>query len=240
MSRPAESLAGVRILLVEDSRETRELIARALGEEGCLVTAVGSASAATASLEEGEFHAVILDLGLPDGNGLSLCQEWRRSGKRAPVLILTARADVASRVAGLDAGADDYLYKPFALAELRARLRALLRRARGTGRAHLYRHGEVSVDFSRRLVVRGRTEIPITRREIEVFERLARAEGRAVSRDDLLEEIWGEATEHTASSLEVIIGRLRRKLDASGSERLIRTIRGHGYALEKTEHEGRE
>ena len=240
MSRPAESLAGVRILLVEDSRETRELVARALGEEGCLVTAVGSAVAATASLEEGEFHAVILDLGLPDGNGLWLCQEWRRCGKRAPVLILTARADVASRVAGLDAGADDYLYKPFALAELRARLRALLRRARGTGRDHLYRHGEVSVDFSRRLVVRGRTEIPITRREIEVFERLARAEGRAVSRDDLLEEIWGEATEHTASSLEVIIGRLRRKHDASGSERLIRTIRGHGYALEKTEYEGRE
>jgi len=225
----------IRILLVEDSRETREMIDRALGEDGYLVSGVGSGRSATAALDGTEFGAVILDLGLPDGSGIALCRDWRRSGLRVPILILTARADVASRIAGLDAGADDYLSKPFALAELRARLRALLRRAPAREGERLYRSGDLAVDFSRRQVIRGAGEIPITRREMEVLERLARAEGHAVSREDLLEEIWGEASEQTAASLEVMIGRLRRKLDAPGSERLIRTIRGHGYALQRAD-----
>ena len=232
---PPESLAGVRILLVEDARETREMIAVALGDQGCHVSAVGTCSAADAALKGNGFSAVILDLGLPDGSGIELCRSWRRAGLTVPVLILTARADVASRVAGLDAGADDYLPKPFALAELRARLRALLRRSPGAEAERCYRHGDLSVDFSRRLVVKAGAEIPITRREIEVLARLARASGHAVSRDDILEEIWGEATEQAAASLEVIIARLRRKLDAPGGDRLIRTIRGHGYALERAE-----
>jgi DNA-binding response OmpR family regulator len=231
----SESLAGVRILLVEDARETREMIARALGAEGASVTAVANGAAADAALRGGSFGAVILDLGLPDGSGIDLCRSWRRSGMSTPVLILTARVEVASRVAGLDAGADDYLSKPFALAELRARLRALLRRAPGAGGDRTWRHGDLSVDFSRRLVTKGGAEIPITRRELEVIARLARAGGHAVARDDILEEIWGEATESAAASLEVIIARLRRKLDAPGSDRLIRTIRGHGYALERSD-----
>jgi len=230
-----DTLSGVRILLVEDARETREMIARALGAQGYLVTAVATCSAADAALKGNEFRAVILDLGLPDGSGIELCRSWRRSGMTAPVLILTARVDVASRVAGLDAGADDYLPKPFAVAELRARLRALLRRAPGAEKDRTYRHGDLSVDFSRRLVLKGGAEIPITRRELEVLTRLARALGHAVSRDDILEEIWGEATEQAAASLEVIIARLRRKLDAPGGDQLIRTIRGHGYALERAD-----
>jgi two-component system, OmpR family, response regulator len=232
---PPESLAGARILLVEDSRETREMIARALGDEGCRVTAAGTCAAAEAALKGDGYRAVVLDLGLPDGSGVDLCRRLRRSGFAAPILILTARADVASRVAGLDAGADDYLAKPFALAELRARLRALLRRAPGTAESLRYERGDLSVDFSRRLVLRGGIEVPITRRELEVLARLARASGHAVSRDDILEEIWGESTESGAASLEVIVGRLRRKLDAPGSDRLIRTIRGHGYALVRSD-----
>ena len=235
-----EVLSGVRILLVEDARETRGLIAKALSEDGCLVTAVGSGEAASAALRETEFQLVILDLGLPDGDGITRCRRWREGGLRLPILILTARAEVASRVAGLDAGADDYLYKPFALAELRARLRALLRRGAGAEEEPIYRHGTLRVDFARRLVHRGSVEVPITRREMEVLDRLARAGGRAVSREDLLDEIWGLASEHAAQSLEVIIGRLRRKLDAPGSEQLIRTIRGHGYALARSEPEGRK
>lgn len=225
----------MRILLVEDARETREMIAKALGEQGCHVTSAGTCSAADAALKGNGFRAVILDLGLPDGSGIELCRDWRRAGFAVPVLILTARADVASRVAGLDAGADDYLSKPFALAELRARLRAILRRAPGSAEERCYRRGDLSVDFSRRRVLKGEAEIPITRREIEVLARLARGGGHAVSRDDILEEIWGEATEQAAASLEVIIGRLRRKLDAPGSDRLIRTIRGHGYALDRAD-----
>ncbi|MBI3450900.1 MAG: response regulator transcription factor [Acidobacteria bacterium] len=224
---------GIRVLLVEDARATREMIARALEEAGCAVHAVSTCAAASAALEALAFRAVVLDLGLPDGNGVDLCRRWRRDGKAVPILILTARADVASRVAGLDAGADDYLTKPFALAELRARLRALLRRTPGEVRDRTYRRGDVLIDFSRRLVLRGGAEIPITRRELEVLARLARASGHAVSRDALLDEIWGEVTEKAAASLEVIVARLRRKLDAPGSEKLVRTIRGHGYALER-------
>jgi len=237
---PPEELEGIKVLLVEDSRETREMIARALGDEGIAVTAVSTCAAAGAALRENGFRAVVLDLGLPDGSGIDLCREWRLAGIAVPVLILTARADVASRVAGLDAGADDYLSKPFALAELRARLRAILRRAPGGPRERLYRHGDLCVDFPRRLVTKGGNEIPVTRREMEVLARLARGSGHAVSRDDILDEIWGEVTDQAAASLEVIVGRLRRKLDAPGSDRLIRTIRGHGYALQRSEKEEKE
>jgi DNA-binding response OmpR family regulator len=145
--------------------------------------------------------------------------------------MLTARTDVSSRVRGLDAGADDYLGKPFALSELRARLRALLRRGSDPQRPRLLTCGDVTVDFGRRQAWRGDAEIPLTRRELDVLERLAWARGHAVSRDDLLGEIWGESTPEAAASLDVIIARLRRKLETGGRESLIRTVRGFGYAL---------
>jgi len=162
---------------------------------------------------------------------VELCRAWRRSGLRIPILMLTARTDVAARVAGLEAGADDYLGKPFALAELRARLTALLRRGGRPLRGELFRRGPVTVDFGRRQAWVGGQEVAITRRELEVLERLAEAGGHAVSRDDLLQDVWGEATRETAASLEVMVARLRRKLERPGGSAIVRTVRGYGYAV---------
>jgi DNA-binding response OmpR family regulator len=218
-------------VIVEDDREMRELLREALGNHGYAVTAVGRGSAASEVVLAGGVDAVVLDVWLPDVNGVDLCQAWRRAGVRTPVLMLTARTDVASRVAGLDAGADDYLGKPFALAELRARLGALLRRGDRMLRGEVLRRGAVTVDFAKRQAWVGQREVAITRREIEVLERLAEASGDAVSRDELLQDVWGEATREAAASLEVIVARLRRKLDRPGGSGLVRTVRGYGYAL---------
>ena len=229
--RRAEETSGP-ILLVEDDVATRKLVASTLAEEGLTVEVHGCGDGATRALLPGRFAGVVLDVSLPDVSGIDLCREWRRRGVRVPILMLTARTDVGSRVAGLDAGADDYLGKPFALAELKARLRAVLRRrAIRPEQDWVLRRGDVMVDFGRRQARVGGNEVPITRREIEVLARLASSRGRAVARDDLLEEVWGEATEETAASLEVIVSRLRRKLEQGGREALIRTIRGYGYAL---------
>jgi len=226
----AEETSGP-ILLVEDDVATRKLVASTLAEEGLTVEVHGFGDAGTRPVLAGGFAAAVLDVWLPDASGIDLCREWRRTSIRIPILMLTARTDVASRIAGLDAGADDYLGKPFALAELKARLRAVLRRAIRPEQDWVLRRRDVVVDFQRRQARVGGNEVPITRREIEVLARLASSRGRAVARDDLLEEIWGEATEETAASLEVIVSRLRRKLEPGGREALIRTIRGHGYAL---------
>lgn len=227
----------LRILFVEDDRETRQLVAAALREQGYEVTAVDRGAAATSEVRSQRFSAVLLDVRLPDSDGIALCREWRSAGFDVPILILTARTDVSSRVAGLDAGADDYLGKPFAVAELKARLRSVLRRGTTPARARVFRFGELSMSFSRRQVRRGETEVPLTRRELELLERLVQARGHAVSREDLMEDVWGDATPEAAASLEVIIGRLRRKLDAAGSERLIRTFRGYGYSFVAAEEE---
>jgi two-component system, OmpR family, response regulator len=220
-----------RILVVEDDAETRELVARALTEDGYSVVTADRGALGTRTLEAGQVAVVVLDVWLPDGTGFDLCREWRAQGFLTPVLMLTARTDVSSRVQGLDAGADDYLGKPFALSELRARLRALLRRATDPLQERVLRRGGLSVDFGRRQAWLEGHEVPLTRREVEVLERLAWAQGHAVSRDDLLEEIWGEASPEAGASLEVIVARLRRKLDQGQREGLIRTVRGHGYAL---------
>jgi two-component system OmpR family response regulator len=219
------------IVIVEDDREMRELIRDALGTHGYLVTGVGRGSTASEAVLPGTADAVVLDVWLPDADGVDLCQAWRRAGVRTPILMLTARTDVASRVAGLDAGADDYLGKPFALAELRARLGALLRRGGRQLRDEVLRRGAVTVDFGRRQAWVDSQEVAITRRELEVLERLAEATGLAVSRDELLQDVWGEATREAAASLEVIVARLRRKLDRPGVTSIVRTVRGYGYAL---------
>jgi len=231
LRRRYASAMGARILLVEDDRETRRLVESLLSDDGYAVDAVGRRATATAAARTATYDAVVLDLGLPDGDGIELCREWRRAGVTTPILVVTARADVASRVRGLDAGADDYVGKPFAVAELRARLRAVLRRGPSRSREQVFRRDGLTVDFSRRRASLGGCEVPLTRRELEVFARLVRAGGRAVARDDLLEEIWGEATPEAGASLEVIVGRLRRKLGPNGGETLIRTFRGHGYGL---------
>ena len=222
---------GQRIVLVEDDAETREMVTHALAEDGYQVIGADRGDAGTRALKTAEIAAVILDVWLPDGSGFDLCRSWRAAGVRVPILMLTARTDVSSRVKGLDAGADDYLGKPFALSELRARLRALLRRGADPERPRVLRRGGVTVDFGRRQAFVEKAEVPLTRRELDVLERLAWARGHAVSRDDLLEEIWGESTPEAAASLEVIVARVRRKLERGDKESLIRTVRGFGYAL---------
>jgi DNA-binding response OmpR family regulator len=207
------------------------VIAAALRGDGFEVGVEGRAQEARRALRTHEVALVILDVWLPDANGIDLCREWRASGVRTPILMLTARTDVASRVAGLDAGADDYLGKPFALAELRARLRALLRRGPQTAAERVLRRPNLTVDFQRRQAWVAGAEVPLTRRELDLLERLARGRGHAVARDDLLGDVWGEATEEAAASLEVILARLRRKLERGAKGSLIRTLRGYGYAL---------
>jgi DNA-binding response OmpR family regulator len=219
------------VLVVEDDAETRRVVEEALQADGHRVTAVGRGDAATRAVRAGGIAAVVLDVWLPDGNGIDLCREWRSAGLRVPILMLTARTDVSSRVKGLDAGADDYLGKPFALSELRARLRALLRRGTPAGGEQVLERGGLRVDFARRQARAGAVEIPLTRRELDVLERLFWAGGRAVQRDDLLDELWGRATPEAAASLEVIVARLRRKLEEPAGGPLIRTLRGYGYAL---------
>jgi DNA-binding response OmpR family regulator len=226
-----------RILLIEDDRETREVVARALEEDGFEVDAQARARGGERALRGAPVAAIILDVWLPDGNGIEVCRVWRKAGVRVPILMLTARTDVSSRVAGLDAGADDYLGKPFALAELRARLRALLRRGAQPAAERILRRADVVVNFERRQAWVGSAEVPLTRRELDVLARLALGGGHVVARDDLLEEVWGEATAETAASLEVIVARLRRKLEHDGKGTLIRTVRGVGYALASPEGE---
>jgi DNA-binding response OmpR family regulator len=226
-----ENAERLKVLVVEDDRETREFIGRALAEDGLDVDACGRIGEMRAPGRLEAAAAVVLDVALPDGNGIDVCRAWRAAGVRTPILMLTAHADVASRVAGLDAGADDYLGKPFALAELRARVRALLRRGPRAPSERVLRQGAVHVDFQRRRAWVAETEVPLTKREFDLLERLAQGQGHAVSRNDLLQDVWGEASAEAAASLEVILARLRRKLAGSSKAGLIRTVRGYGYAL---------
>jgi len=216
----------MRVLLVDDHAELLDLVARALTRDGHVVLTAASSSAAEAQLIEHSIDLLVLDLGLPDGSGQTLCRKLRRDGFAAPILVLTAQSAVSSRVESLDAGADDYLSKPFALAELRARVRALGRRTKSV-RAYIYDRGGISLDFSaRRAVIAGR-EAPITAREWSILELLAAAGGRVISRGELLDSVWGEVSDANSASLDVLIGRIRRKLSSD----LVRTVRGEGYAL---------
>jgi len=218
--------------VVEDDAATRDLLADALRSEGFAVLKAARGASVIDILREQPCAALILDVGLPDGSGIDWCREWRRRGVTLPVLMVTARADLDSRVCGLDAGADDYLGKPFALSELKARVRALLRRAGGGAPGRVFSRGALRVDFARRRATKAGREVPLTRREFEVLERLTDARGRVVAKNDLLDELWGDATPQSAASLEVIVGRLRRKLHAEVHDGLIRTVRGLGYAIE--------
>jgi len=221
-----------RVVVVEDDAETRDFVARALREEGLDVQAAGRAEAARKLLREGDVDLVVLDVGLPGVSGFELCAEIRREGSDVPVLMLTARSDVASRVEGLETGADDYLGKPFALAELRARVRALLRRARTGTPEPVLEHAGVRVDLRRRRAYLGAEELPLTRRELDLLARLVRAGGVVVAREALLEDVWGHDTPEASASLEVIVSRLRRKLQKGGGASLLRNVRGVGYALD--------
>lgn len=216
----------MRVLIVDDDPELAELVSTALVREGYFTATANSLAKARAE-PLADWDIVILDLGLPDGSGISLCRELRESGQELPVLLLTAQSAVEHRVAGLNSGADDYLVKPFALAELRARVRALGRRRKNPPTV-FHRKGNVELDLAARIARQGKQIVPMTPRQWSILECLAVARGRVVSRDRLLEEVWGNPTDGAAASLEVLIGRIRGKL---GRE-IIRTVRMEGYALD--------
>ncbi len=226
---PGAPWVGMRILVVEDHRATRTMVESALHEAGHTVDAVEYVAQAEGLLREREYDVAVLDWMLPDGSGVDLCRQMRTERRSLPVLMLTARGEVADRVTGLEAGADDYLRKPFAVTELMARLRALTRRGPRLAES-VVRHGDLEIQLdAQRVLVRGH-EVPVTLREFQILELLLRRNGRVVSRSDILVSVWGEESPGAAASLEVLVSRLRRKLAFDETEPL-KTHRGLGYSL---------
>jgi two-component system response regulator QseB len=215
----------MRLLLVEDDAMIGESIRKGLRQEGCVVDWVRDGAAAEAALLAEIYSVVLLDLGLPRKDGLEVLEGLRRRKNRVPVLILTARDGVADRVQGLDRGADDYLVKPFSLAELAARVRALLRRQ--SGRAEpVVAHGALRLDPSARKVTHGGKEVALSAREFALLEALLDRPQVALSRAQLEERLYGWGEEVASNAIEVHVHNLRRKL----GEGIIRTVRGVGYA----------
>lgn len=223
----------MRILLVEDDARVAETIRSALRERGCTVAVAPTLAAAREIYAPETFAVAVVDIGLPDGSGLGWCREMRRAGADIPILLLTARSGVPERVEGLDAGADDYLGKPFAIDELLARLRALGRRGpRWT--TSIRQFGRVVVDGDRRKVTVDGDALPLTAREFDIVALLADRAGRIVARGDVLAAVWGDSQETASASLDVLVARIRRKLAEKGVRDALRTIRqvGHTWDLE--------
>jgi two-component system OmpR family response regulator len=221
----------MRLLVVEDDRKLVRALARGLEPEGYAVDTAYTGEEALALADARNYDVVVLDVMLPGVDGFAVCEELRRRPRWVPVLMLTARADVADRIRGLDAGADDYLVKPFDFGELLARLRALGRRSPPEPPAVL-EIGELRFDPATRVVSRAGMEVELTAREFEVLELLARYGGQVVSRRQLLEEIWHDDYDGSPNIVDVYVGYLRKKLEDPSGPRLIRTVRGVGFRLE--------
>ena len=220
----------MRLLLVEDDARLADMLARSLREHGYAVDTAEDGERAYYQARVNEYDGIVLDIGLPKRDGLEVSQALRRDGKRVPILMLTARDAVRDRVAGLDAGADDYLTKPFALEELHARLRALLRRLPEVLPPTLH-VSDLTVDTRSQTVRRGDHVVPVTVKEYALLEYLARNAGRVVGRAELCEHVWDENHDPFSNALEVYINRLRRKIDDGSDTPLIHTHRGAGYRL---------
>ena len=222
------------VLVVDDDAAIRDALERALRLEGFAVATADGGRAALESVAREPPAAIVLDVTMPDLNGKLVCARLRGDGVRTPILILSARDEVADRVAGLQAGADDYLVKPFATTELVARLRALLRRggelpdAGGPGPLEI---GDIVIDPAARVITRGGREVDLTRREFELLETLGRNAGIVLSRDRLLELVWGYDWPADGNVVDVFVSYLRRKLEAEGEPRVIQTVRGVGFVL---------
>jgi two-component system, OmpR family, response regulator MprA len=222
----------VKILVVDDERAVRESLRRALELEGYEIELAADGTEALSVLTgNGDApDAVVLDVLMPGVDGLEVCRRLRRAGSRVPVLMLTARDEVESRVAGLDAGADDYLTKPFALEELVARVRALLRRTTNAT-VETLRFADLELDPGTREVRRGGDPIELTRTEFALLELFLTNPRQVLTRSIIFERVWGYDFGFASNSLDVYIGYLRRKTEAGGKPRLIQTVRGVGYAL---------
>ena len=218
-----------KVLIVEDDRGVRESLARALQFEGYEVESAADGGEGLQLARNGSADAVILDVMMPVLDGLEVARRLRSSSVGTPILMLTARHEVSDRVAGLDAGADDYLVKPFALDELLARLRALLRRTGPTESTDLLVVGDLELDPAGRRATRGGQEIHLTRTEFDLLELLVFNAGTVLTREVILERIWGFDFETSSNSLDVYISYLRRKTEAGDRPRLIHTVRGVGF-----------
>jgi two-component system, OmpR family, response regulator MprA len=220
---------NARVLVVEDDMEIAGALRRSLALEGYDVELAGDGIIALDRAEAYEPDAVVLDLGLPKLDGVEVCRRLRAEGD-VPILVLTARDELESRVEGLDSGADDYLVKPFERAELLARVRALLRRRPPRGTASIV-VGDLNLNPDRREARRGERPLDLTSREFELLEHLMHNERLVVSRESLLEEVWGYAPFSETNTVDVFISNLRRKLEAGGEARMLHTVRGAGYVL---------
>jgi two-component system response regulator MprA len=223
----------VRILIVDDDRALRDALRRALTLAGYSTESAAGGREALARVAAAAPDAVVLDLGLPDVDGLEVCRRLRSAGDRVPILILTARDAVADRIDGLDAGADDYLVKPFDVGELQARLRALLRRATddGNGDEDAVRFGDLRLDPGRHGLAVGERFVELTRTEFQLLELLMRNPRRVLPHSLIYERVWGYDFGPASNALRVYVGYLRRKLQEAGAGEVIHTVRGVGYVL---------
>ena len=220
-----------RLLVVEDDPQVRAMLTRALAYEGFEVTTAGDAGGAMARIREAPPDLILLDLLLPDDDGVEVCRRLRASGARLPILMVTARDTVSDRIEGLEAGADDYLVKPFSTAELVARVRALLRRARTHAAERERRFADLVLDATTHEVHRGERLVSLTRREFDLLALLLDNPGTVMPRERLLTEAWGYESAVETNALDVYVGYLRRKLEEDGEPRLIHTVRGVGFVL---------
>src|SRR3954462_14893791 len=224
-------MGRMRILIVDDDRALRDALRRALVLGGYETVPVGSGEEALAEVARTEPDAVVLDIGLPDIDGLEVCRRLRDSGNRVPVLMLTARDAVSDRIDGLDAGADDYLAKPFDVGELKARIRALLRRANGGGDPSALSFAALKLDPDRHGVAVSDNFVELTRTEYQLLELLMLDPRSVLTHSVIYERVWGYDFAPASNALRVYVGYLRRKLQQAGARDLIHTVRGVGYSL---------
>ncbi len=224
-------MTSPKVLLAEDDPAVRKAVQRVLELESYDVTVVNDGQAALEALTKTRFDLAVLDVMMPFADGLTVCRESRHRGIATPILLLTARVEVGDRVAGLDAGADDYLTKPFVVDELLARCRALLRRSGGSATSSVLRVGDLTLNPSTRQVHRGTRELQLTKTEFDLLELLMEQPNTVVSRDQIYEAIWGYNFETSSKSLDVYIGYLRRKTEEAGESRVVFTVRGVGYTV---------
>jgi DNA-binding response OmpR family regulator len=222
----------MRLLVLEDDRALAAALRDGLAAQGFAVDVAPCAADGRAAMRLAAYDAMLLDLGLPDEDGLHFLRELRTRGDATPVLVLTARGEVSDRVSGLDAGADDYLQKPFAFPELVARVRALLRRG-GPVVPPVLRIADLELDAARFRATRGGVVIPLTAKEFAILEYFMRHAGQLVTRTTLLDECWDATYEGISNLVDVHVGRIRRKLEAAGGATLLHTIRGAGFVLDE-------
>src|SRR5262249_15087190 len=224
----------MRILVVEDEHKVASFIARALREEAYAVDVAATGQKALEMASDARYDVILLDMRLPGLSGIEVCRELRQSGVETPILMLTARSLVPQRVEGLNAGADDYLTKPFAIAELRARVRALIRRALHQGGSKL-NYEDIELDRHRRRVTRDGTTIPLSSKEFALLEFMLLRAPEPVTRSEIVEHVWDTNFDSETNLVEVYVNRLRQKIDEHRTTKLIHTIRGVGYRLGRPE-----